>query len=198
MQKETILFRIGILQSAYSTNATPEKLTEAINAGEDLPELTEASVDKYIPLYDEIQVDALDKPVDTIEHNQDAELVKHLRDFAPAYEYLNDKHPEMLRAKVVGGMKASDLCETAKDAGLFCEDGTNDAIEKLVEDGHVWGVTDVSAEAKAGNMYAEECKALICAVAEREGWDKIWYLLRHLDHMTVDQPALFTQPATIL
>lgn len=115
--------------------------------------------------------------------NQDEELVKHLQGFAPAYNYLFDNYEKTLIKKAFDDMRTADVMHFATKAGLFCEENENDAVDRLEKEGRVIGV-DVIAEQKGGNMYAEECKALVKKIVEVEGWDALYKLIEHKDFMT--------------
>ena len=115
--------------------------------------------------------------------NQDEELVKHLQGFAPAYKYLFDNYEKTLIKKAFDDMSTADVVHFATQAGLFCAEVFNESMKKFEEEG-AFVIYEPKAEQKGGNMYAEECKALVKKIVEVEGWDALYKLIEHKDFMT--------------
>lgn len=122
--------------------------------------------------------------------DQDEELVKYLRGFAPAYNYLIQDYEKTLVKKAFDDMRTVDVVHFATKAGLFCAEDFNEAAKKFEEEG-AFVIYEPKAEQKAGNMYAEECKTLVKKIVEVEGWDALYKLIEHKDFMThPTQPVL--------
>ena len=129
---------------------------------------------------------------------RDSDLVKHLKIFAPAYNYLQEEFPETLQKNVLDDMDDDELAQYCKDdRGMFCEESGYYAAEKLAKEG-AFVIFDPQTEQKAGNMYANEAKELLASIVKTEGWDAVWRLIEHKYFITSPQPSLFERPATIL